>query len=344
MASPRSILVIGGTGFIGYHAVHALLDEGDAVTVLCRHPAVADRLFDGRVTTCSADVLTLEADDYRDILDGHHAVVFAAGVDERARIEGDADAFFTRHNITPVANLCTALRNSTVRHAVLLNSIFSWLHQQKPELELTAHHPYIHSRVLQDTTAHTALHGSDCILTTLHVPWVFGHCPHRPSQWQGLVNYVRGSMVMHSIQGQLNVMSVRALAQAIAGACRYPQRSSSLPVGDHNLSQLELMQHIAHCAGRPDARARLLSDAFFSDLTRLGGFFHDVFGLEEGLSVSHLPALLLQDITFDPAFSQQQLHYTGGDWLTAIEETVHGVDENTLMTGWRKWLNWVDHL
>ena len=344
MTSPRSVLVIGGTGFIGFHSVQALLAAGDAVTVLCRHPDIATSLFNGRVATCTGDVLTLTTDDYRELIDGHHAVVFAAGVDERARIEGDADDFFTRHNITPVATLCAALADSTVQHAVLLNSIFSWLHQQKPALQLTTHHPYIRSRVAQNDVAHAAVRHSHCVLTTLQVPWVFGHCPHRPSQWHGLVNYVRGSLLVHSIHGRLNVMSVNALAQAIVGACHHPTRSSSLPVGDHNLSHLELMQHIAKCAGRPDARTRLLSDNFFGDLTRLGGFFHDIFGLEGGLAVNHLPDLLLQDIVFDPSDSQQRLHYHGGDWLQAIEDTVQHIDEHSLMTGWRKWLNWVDHL
>lgn len=340
--TPHNILVIGGTGFIGYHIVHALLAENSRVTVLCRNTASAESLFDGRVTAIAADIHQLERADYVSLLAGMEGVVFAAGVDERSKIEGDADDFYYHNNIWPCEQLFSALPQTGVRHAVLLNSIFAWLDSQHPELALASHHPYIRSRVTQDRVAHAAVRDSNCILTTLQVPWVFGGSPHRESQWQGLVNYVRGAVPVHCIRGSVNVMSVQTLAQAVCGALRYPTHSSTIPVGDQNMTHAELMQAVAQCAGRPDVHVRILSDSFFRDLTSLGGFFHDVFGLEAGLAVSHLSDLLLQDILFDPATSRQLLHYQGGDWLDAIQHTVDTVQESTLMSGWRKWLNWID--
>src|SRR6478736_3587390 len=39
------VLVIGGTGFIGYHVVKALQAQGDEVAVLCRNAQAASELF-----------------------------------------------------------------------------------------------------------------------------------------------------------------------------------------------------------------------------------------------------------------------------------------------------------
>ncbi len=340
--SPRKLLVLGGTGFIGYHIVNALLADQCDVTVLCRNTDTAEHLFGGRVTAISADIHELHSADYVSLLANMDGVVFAAGVDERSEIQGEVDDFYYRNNIWPCEQLFSAIPLTGVKHAVLLNSIFAWLDAQHPQLELAKNHPYIRSRVLQNNVSHEAVKNSQCILTTLQVPWIFGSSPHRASQWQGLVNYVRGAVPVQCIRGSVNVMSVQTLAQAVCGALQYPVSSSTLPVGDMNLTHVELMQHIADCAGRPDLRIRMLSDNFLHDIMSLGGFFHDVFGLEGGLAIGHLSDLLLQDITFDSTESKQQLHYEGGDWLRAISDTVDTVDESTLMSGWRKWLNWIE--
>ena len=338
----HTILVIGGTGFIGYHIVQTLLAHNCAVTVLCRNTEKATELFNGKVTAIAADIYTLQCEDYLPLLESIEGVVFAAGVDERSKIEGEPDDFFYRNNIWPCEQLFQAIAQSSVSKAVLLNSIFAWLNIQRPDLELTLHHPYIRSRVLQNQISQDALRDSNCILTTLQVPWIFGSSPHRASQWQGLVNYVRGAIPAQCINGGINVMSVQSLAQAVYGALQHSQTSSAVPVGDHNMNHVELMQTIALCAGRPDVRIRTLSDNFFRDITTLGGFFHDVFGLEAGLDLSHLSSLLLQEICFDSSESKALLGYQGGDWLNAIQETVDTVEESSLMSGWRKWLNWIE--
>ena len=121
------VLVIGGTGFIGYHVVQALRVQGDDVAVLCRNSEAVAELFDDQVTAISGDVATLETADYQAILQGFDAVIFAAGVDERSEVDGDAVEFFQRANVWPCEQLFAAIPHTGVRRAVLLSSIFSWL-------------------------------------------------------------------------------------------------------------------------------------------------------------------------------------------------------------------------
>lgn len=59
-ATPRHVLVTGGTGFIGQELVRALLADGHEVSVLTRRPRQAAWTFDGRVR-CVAELRQLPA-------------------------------------------------------------------------------------------------------------------------------------------------------------------------------------------------------------------------------------------------------------------------------------------
>jgi nucleoside-diphosphate-sugar epimerase len=334
------VLVIGGTGFIGYHIVSALRKSDTTVTVLCRHTDAVAELFGEGVEALAGDVSQLDTNSYIGLLQGFDGVVFAAGADERTKIEGDAADFFYCTNVWPCEQLFAAIPKTSVRHAVLLNSIFLWMDLQHPELALTHHHPYIRSRAEQNSVAQAAVKDSDCVLTTLLVPWIFGSCPHRPSQWSSLVNYVRGAVPLMCIKGGANMMSVEALAQAVCGALQYPELSGTYPVGDCNLHYAELMQRLCEPAGRDDQNVRPVSDEFFRDLTTAGNFFSRVFGIESGLDLSRMADLLLEEIFFDPTPSQALLQYSGGDLQHALEQTVANVPESKLLGGWRNSLNW----
>jgi nucleoside-diphosphate-sugar epimerase len=335
------ILVIGGTGFIGYHVVRTLLTQGDDVAVMCRNTATSEELFGKDVAAISGDVATLQTRDYQQLLQGFDAVVFAAGVDERCEPEGDAEEFFYRANVWPCEQLFAAIPQTTVRRAVLLNSIFSWLHQQQPELELTRQHPYIASRVEQNRVAQAAIKDSQCVLVTIQVPWVFGSAPHRESQWVNLVAFVRAAVPLMCIRGGAAMMSVSALAAAVSGALRYPVSSIALPVGDENLTYVELIQRLADIVGRKDRQVSHIADGFFHSLSALGEFVGGLFGKQGGgLNLNHVAELLCRNIFIDQKSSQEILHYQGGDLDQALCDTVDSIPEGFWLSGWRKSLNW----
>lgn len=63
----QSVMVTGGTGFIGQLLVKALLADGQRVTLLTRNPKKASWMFDGRVT-CVANMQELSADYPIDVI------------------------------------------------------------------------------------------------------------------------------------------------------------------------------------------------------------------------------------------------------------------------------------
>ena len=78
-----NVLVLGGTGFIGRHAVAAVRAQGDAVVVGTRHPARAGRRFNDLPRAAIRQARferLLTPDDWRDLLAGCDAVINCVGI------------------------------------------------------------------------------------------------------------------------------------------------------------------------------------------------------------------------------------------------------------------------
>src|SRR5690606_2113988 len=126
----------------------------------------------GQVTAVAGDVDTLDADDWALMLAGFDAVVFAAGVDERASPKGKVDESFYKANVLPTRAVLRAAEAAGVKRAVVITSIFAWLHRERPELKLTDVHPYIRSRIQQEEAALASC--QQTVLSILELPYVFG--------------------------------------------------------------------------------------------------------------------------------------------------------------------------
>lgn len=83
MKSKQKVFIVGGTGFLGYHAVRELLKRGHQVTILALPPLPAVGLFPAGVKIQLADLNTLTDDEVTNLLRGQDAVVYAAGADDR---------------------------------------------------------------------------------------------------------------------------------------------------------------------------------------------------------------------------------------------------------------------
>ncbi|WP_290885057.1 NAD(P)H-binding protein [Arenimonas sp.] len=108
------VLVLGGGGFIGRHAVAALLTEGFAVEVGSRHPGRLDRRLPGEARRCLRrrvhfeDLLSAEA--WQPVLDGIDVVMNCVGI---LRPRG-RETYQRVHHLAPAA-LAEACRRSGKR-------------------------------------------------------------------------------------------------------------------------------------------------------------------------------------------------------------------------------------
>jgi len=334
--------VIGGTGFIGYHIVHALLAQGFRVRALTRNIERARAMFPAAVDYAQGDLDSLSADELATLMSSCNTVVFAAGIDERTEPEGDAREFFRRANVESAEKVFRAAQQAHMTHAVLLSSVFLNLHHQHPELKLADKHPYIASRVEQHRVSEEIAH-NHFVLTTLEIPWVFGTAPHVTSQWNSLVTYVRSATPLLCCRGGVNVVSVQSVAEATVSVLKHATSTSTQAIGDLNLGYQQLVEMLCHYAGRRDQQVRMVNVEVFQKLMQAGGLFRQLFNIPAGLDIRYLPELLMRDIYIDTPVDNREsprpLNYTTGLAEQAIRDTVMAAPESRYVKGWRTLLN-----
>lgn len=334
------VLVIGGTGFIGYHIVQQLLDNGHEVTLLSRNPDKARKTFANSVHYHQGDLGFFRDIEFASLFRGIDAVVYAAGVDERETPKGDPYAFFYHENVTTCINMLEKAREHGVKRAIVLGSIFSYIDELHPELELYTHHPYIRSRIQQKKQA-LALANKHFIVSVVEIPFVFGYSENQGTIWKTLYNYIRIANPMIVTPGGANAMSVASVGKAILGIIEHVKTSGGIPIGDENLTWVEMLERINLAInGKPKA-VTLLKRGLFSDLTRMGAFFQEFIGISSGLDHKYISKLINLEAFFDTDDIKKKLNYEGGDLDQAFADTARACPANPWVDNLQKSMDWI---
>lgn len=257
-------LILGGTGMIGSHIAQQLGAEGHEVVLGARKPVDPGHSLAGLAVLIG----DYAAGGYSVAeLEGHDAVVFAAGNDIRHVQPGtDTDDFWRRMQIEGVPAFAERAKAAGVKRLVQLGSYY---HQVMPEL--AEKDAYVRARKLADEGAR-ALASADFNVSTLNPPSIVGIAPGVSARrYKGLVDWALGrrpEIPDYAPAGGTNYMSVRSLVQAVSGALRNAQSGKAYLVGDENLSFTEFFQKIFTAAGSSrqleerDQEHPILPDAF----------------------------------------------------------------------------------
>jgi nucleoside-diphosphate-sugar epimerase len=221
-----TVLVSGGTGFVGRFIVAELAASGRDVRVLARHAPEAGTLPAG--VSWTPGVLDPQA-DHAGAFAGIDAFVHAAFDHVPGRYrggEGDDPGGFRRRNLDGTVALFETARRAGVGRAVFLSSRAVYGAQLPGAVlrEETATQPdTLYGAVkLEAERALEALGGDAFIGVSLRVTGVYGPgAPGRPHKWSGLVeDYLAGrpvaSRVATEVHGRDVARAVRLMLDASA--------------------------------------------------------------------------------------------------------------------------------
>lgn len=312
--------IVGGTGFLGYHATQEFLKKGWQVTVMGLPPAPPAGLYPEQVKVIIQDIEQLSNEELLGIMQSHDALVFAAGMDDRYTPQKPAYPVFYHANVEVPRRLLTLAVQAGIRRAVILGSYFSHFNRVWPELKLAERHSYIRSRVAQEREL-TAIPGMEtCVLEH---SYIFGSLPvpgWKPL-WNPLIAYIRKTPIVFYMKGGSACTTAVTVGKAVVGAVEHGEPGACYPICDENLTWTEMLTRLGRADGR---KIRVVNLPTW--LIKIGLYatwsLHAIQGKEAGLDPRYFAPLQTAETFLDSEPARRALGYGPGDLDQAFRETI----------------------
>lgn len=319
-ATSQRVVVVGGGGFLGIHAIRELRQRGHMVTSFGSSSFPEEQHLDSGVRIVQANLNSLDDAALLDLLSGHTALVFAAGADDRLTPKRPCYPFFYAANVANLERLLRLGKTAGINRVVVLGSYFTHFNRIWPQLKLSQRHPYIRSRVEQQRVAFE-IGSSEIAVSFLELPYIFGAVPGKIPLWSPLVNYIRSTRTVFYTHGGTACVSAQAVGQAIAGAVERSQGNAVYTIGDENLSWKEMLNRLAKAEGRT-IRVISLPNGLLKPLLWGLWLLHYVQGKESGLDPRYLLDLQGANTFLNSTDSRAALDYATGLLDGAFRQTV----------------------
>ncbi|MCI1831705.1 MAG: NAD(P)-dependent oxidoreductase [Bifidobacterium sp.] len=316
------VLIIGGTGLLGSEAAAELIRRGHDVTAVALPPVPPGASLPKDMKLAFGNYMTMKDDELRSLLGGQDALVFAAGVDER--VEGPAPIYdmFKRYNIDPLRRLLAIAQAVGVRHTVILGSYFAYFAKTLPKLRLATWHPYIRSRVDQETMA-LSFCGEGFDVAVLELPYIFGTQPGRKPVWMFLVQSIASMpAVTFYTSGGTTMVTVRQVAQAIAGAVERNRGGNVYPIGYYNMTWRQMLAIVHRHMGRPGRPIITIPEFMYALSMRSLRRKQRKNGIDGGLDMPRFARLQVSRLFIDKSLGSEKLGVQPDDIDAAIGDSV----------------------
>jgi nucleoside-diphosphate-sugar epimerase len=254
------------------------------------------------------------------LLDGHEALIFAAGLDDRTSPDKPAYPKFYQANVESLTRLMTLAKEAGVQRLVVLGSYFAHFNRLWPEMKLAERHPYIRSRVEQELAAVSV---PDLDGMVLELPYIFGSLPipgWKPL-WTPLVKYIRLMKTVFYMRGGTACISARTVGRAIVAAVERGEAGKCYPIGQENLTWPQMLARLASADGR-QVSVKTLPTWLIAAALQGNLLSHQLKGKQSGLNQRYFASLQTAETYIDPELSRRALSYELDNLDEAFKETV----------------------
>lgn len=250
----KKLMIIGGTGFLGYYTAKLALSKGyevGSISILDDDLINKDlsSWFPQEIPNTLLDVFTASKEEIEEKLKGYDYLIYAVGPDDRYTPKAPAYEFFHTRLVEAVTKVFEAARDAGIKKAAVYNSYFAYFDRRYPEMKLAQKHPYIRCRVEQ-AAAVNAVKGKMEVVV-LELPYIFGSMEARLPIWRDvfLDRYVNGKKIVFFSKGSTTMTSVEHIAEAGIGAIEYGKDGERYPIGDENKSFRWMLSTMSEAKG-----------------------------------------------------------------------------------------------
>lgn len=314
------VLMIGGTGYLGYFSVWELVNRGHEVIAMGLPPAPEPGYLPDSVAVVLQNIDDLSDDDVMGLLKDCDVVVYGGGADGRNTFSPPAIDGYRKANVEPIRRLIPLMQQAGCIRFIILGSYYTALDRTFPQLHIAQRHPYVMSRLEQNQVAFESA-GDHISVAILELPYIFGAAPNRGTLWGGYIKQIQEQENVLIPAGGTACVTAQQVGWAVASACERVKGHKHYAIVEDNLTYEQIYSLFADALGlkrtfQPISYEKQLISARqqvekLQSASKVGGY--DPIGMAE------MQATLL---FLDPMPAIEALEYDRDDLAQAIRDTV----------------------
>jgi hypothetical protein len=226
-------------------------------------------------------------------------------------------------NVIPVERLVRLAGEAGMTAGVVMGSYFTFFNRTRPEMKLAVRHPYIRSRLEQQTRGFAAAKPGFRLMF-LELPFIFGAIPGKKPLWTPLVNYLHSGFPVVCPRGGTAVVAVTSVAEAAVEALERGEGGGLYPIAAANLGWEELFRRLMP-AGYAVRRVYRLPGSVLGATLVLVHWLNRITGRESGLDMRRLSRLLLSELYLETGVMQSGAGAPEKELDSAFGETISAI-------------------
>ena len=250
----KKLMIVGGTGFLGYYTAKLALSKGyevGSISILDDDliNKDLDSWFPKEIKNTLLDVFTASEEEIEQHLKGYDYLIYSVGPDDRYTPKAPAYEFFHTRLVDSAAKVFRAAEKAEIKKGAIYNSYFAYFDRAHPEMKLAELHPYVRCRVEQARLLNEQKKNMEVVV--LELPYIFGSMDARMPIWRDvfLDRYVNGKKTVYFSKGGTTMTAIEHIAEAGIGALEYGKDGERYPIGDQNKSFKWMLTYMSECKG-----------------------------------------------------------------------------------------------